>query len=147
MAVEKKPQIEVLPRYEQDGTFTEQNADMCVVLHGYGRLATDDVHYIDNYKFVGGVGRNIPRSVANAWKKGIRPDGKPAVSRVYPQAILPSDASDVDFASACGIAPMEPARLAAMIDATDAATLVQALGRSKAVALAEQLLKDSAKAS
>jgi hypothetical protein len=146
MVSEKKPQIEILPKYEQEG-FTEINADMCVVLHGYGRVAADNIHYIDNYKFLGGVGRNIPRSIANAWKKGVRPDGKPAVSRVYPQAILPSDATEVDFAAACGIAPMEPAKLAAMIDATDAQALVQALGRAKAVALAEQLLKDSAKAS
>lgn len=143
---EKKPQIEILPKYESEG-FIEANSDMCVVLHGYGRVAATEEHYIDNYKFIGGIGRNIPRSVANCWKRGIRPDGKPAISRVYPQAILPSDASEVDFAAACGIAPMEPAKLAAMIDATDAHALVQALGRSKAVALAEELLKDSQKVS
>lgn len=134
-----KPQIEILPKYSPEGTTSGNDSEMCIVLHGYGRLAPTAVHYIDNYKFVGGVGRNIPRSVATAWKKGVRTDGKPAVSRVFPQAILPADATEVDFAAATGINPVEPAELAALINATDAQALIAALGRQKAAALIDDL--------
>jgi hypothetical protein len=146
MATTNKPatsQVEILPSYQPGGKFVENNSDMCIVLHGYGRVAATEQHYIDDYKFIGGVGRNIPRSIANAWKKGVTRDGKPAVSRVFPQAILPSDATEVDFATASGINPMDPAKLAAMITATDAEVLVQALGLSKAMELAEQLVKNA----
>jgi hypothetical protein len=140
--VVKKPKFEVLPAYKPNG-YTNASDEMCIVLHGYGRVSPTDIHYIDEYKFVGGVGHNIPKQVADCWKKGVRNDGKPAVSRVFPQAILPSDATEVDFASATGISPMPPAQLAAMINATDANALVKAMGRQAAVALAEELLKGS----
>lgn len=136
-------QVEILPEYKPNGKFVESNPDMCIVLHGYGRVAPDEVHYIDDYKFIGGVGRNIPRSIATQWKRGVNKDGKPAVSRVFPQAILPSDATEVDFAQATGINPMEPAQLAAMISATDAQSLVEALGMQKALELADLLVKNA----
>lgn len=136
-------QIEILPTYQPGGKIVESNPDMCIVLHGYGRVAPDEVHYIDDYKFTGGVGRAIPRSVATQWKKGVTRDGKPAVSRVFPQAILASDATEVDFAAASGINPMEPAKLAAMISATDAQSLVEALGMQKALELADLLIKNA----
>jgi hypothetical protein len=138
----KKPKFEVLPAYKPAG-YSNFSDEMCIVLHGYGRVDANSVHYIDEYKFVGGVGRNIPKQVAECWKKGIKNDGKPAVSRVFPQAILPSDATEVDFATATGISPMPPSQLAAMINATDARALVEAMGRQAAVALAEELLKGS----
>jgi hypothetical protein len=131
--------IEILPKYEPNGRVPLAAADMCTVLYGYGKVPTQSVYYIDDYKFIGGVGRNIPRSVAKSWRTGIRPDGKPAISRVYPQAILASDATEADFATATGVIPMAPFELAAMIDATDAKSLVEALGRQKAAALIEDL--------
>ncbi len=137
----KKPKFEVLPKYQPEG-MTTASSEMCIVLHGYCRVPATSIHYIDTYKFVGGVGHNIPKSVATAWKNGTTLDGKPAASRVFPQAILPSDATEVDFAAATGISPMEPAKLAAMINATDAKALVEAMGRQAAVALAEDLMKN-----
>lgn len=120
----------------------EENDDMCVVLHGYGRVSPTEVHYIDNYKFEGGVCRNVPRTVATAWAKGKRwQDDKPAVSRVYIQAILPVNATEYDFSQATGIKPMPANQLAAMIGATDAASLVEAMGEQQALALADALRK------
>jgi hypothetical protein len=134
--------IEVLPSYKPDGTLVSSSEEMCIVLHGYGRVASTEIHYIDDYKFIGGVGYNIPRAVANCWKKGIRPDGKPAISRVFPQAILPADATSVDFAAVTGIDPMPASELAAMINATDAQSLVNALGAQKTAQLIDELKKN-----
>lgn len=136
--------FEVLPRYQPH--VRERNEDLCIVLHGYGIEDPEKVTFVDDYRFVGGVGRDIPRSIAQAWKTGKRwQDGKPAASRIYPQAILPNDATDVDFASATGVTPMEPAKLAAMIGATDAELLVGAMGRQQAIMLAEKLMKQAGK--
>jgi hypothetical protein len=131
--------IEILPKYDPAGRLPIAASDMCTVLYGYGRVPATTVYYIDDYKFVGGVGRNIPRSVAKLWRTGTRADGKPAISRVYPQAILASDANEADFATATGVIPMPPSELAAMIDATEAQALVAALGRQKAAALIDDL--------
>lgn len=134
-----KQEVEVLQAYNAD-KFTDPGAELCIVLHGYGRVATTERHFIDGYEFTGGVGRNIPRAIAQQWKKGVDRNGKPAVSRVFPQAILPNDATSVQFAEAAGINPMPASELAAMISATNAADLVAALGVTKATELAEQLL-------
>ena len=140
MPIQKKDEIEVLPGYKGPDQIQGSGLDACIVLHGYGRVARNEVHFIDNYEFVGGIGRNIPKKVAEAWKKGTRLDGSPAISRVFPQAILPSTATEADFASAVGEPPMDPARLAALITSTDANLLVTALGRMKATEVAQGLL-------
>jgi hypothetical protein len=133
--------VEILPAYNAD-KFGDASGDLCTVLHGYGRVSPQERHYIDDYLFVGGVGRNIPRSVAIQWKKGVDRNGKPSASRVFPQAILGVDATEVDFAAATGINPMPAGELAAMISATNASDLVAALGIAKATQLAEELLKN-----
>lgn len=141
---EEQPPIEVLPRF-QPGVHTH-NDDMCTVLYGYGIDAPTQVKYVDDYTFVGGICRNVPRNVAKAWAKGVRwQDEKPAISRIYPQAILPNDATEVDFAKATGVTLMPPAQLAAMISATDAQALVAAMGRQQAVSFAEQILENVTK--
>lgn len=138
----KKAASEVQVFAPYSPTRAEENADLCTVLHGYGRVAADAKHYIDNYQFVGGVCRNVPRNVAQAWAKGVRwQDEKPAVSRVYLQAILPNNATEVDFSKATGIQLMPAAKLAAMIGATDAKSLVDAMGEQAALALADALRK------
>lgn len=136
----KASAVEILPGFQNE---TVPSSDLCIVLHGYGRVAPTEVHYIDGYKVVGGVCRNVPRTIADHWKKGTRPDGKPCVSRVYPQAILSQgvENEDVEFAKATGVQPLSAAKLAAMINATDAAQLAAALGRQASVRLAEQLLE------
>lgn len=133
------PAIQKFARYSPDADI--DSSDLCTVLHGYGIVAPDHRQWVDDYLFIGGVGKNIPRNVADAWAKGKRwQDNKPALSRVYIQAILPSDASVVDYAEATGVQPMPASQLAAMIRATDAKALVGALGKKQAVALAEQLM-------
>lgn len=136
--VEATNQIETFPRFEKDMV---QSGDLCIVLHGYGIDPPTLTKWVDDYRFVGGVGRNIPRRIANAWRDGTRwQDNKPAMSRIYPQAILPNNATEVDIARAAGVKPMEPSKVAAMISAIDAQSLVDALGRQGAVKLAEQLI-------
>jgi len=65
------------------------------------------------------------------------------ISRVKIQAILDEDAAEADFARETGVSPMAPEKLAAMIGVTDAALLVKAMGRKRAIELAEELLKNS----
>lgn len=122
-----------------------EDQELCTVLHGYGRVGPAEVHYIDNYKFVGGVCRHVPKPIAMAWAKGTRPDGKPAISRVFIQAVLPDglENEEVEFAKVTGVQPLAPATLAAMINATDASLLVASMGRARAVELAEKLLQSS----
>lgn len=115
--------------------------DLCTVLYGYGKEPANKKTYVDGYEFIGGVGRNIPRSIATAWARGVRPDGQPAISRVYIQAILPCDADEAAFVQATGIQVMETPKLAAMIKATDANQLLEMLGREEAVRMADALLK------
>lgn len=134
-ASNEKQQEEKQPEIPEDG--------LCIVLYGYGRVAPTYRCFVDEYQFVGGVGRNIPYQVAKHWKKGTRADGKPPLSRVKIQAILPEDATEADFAKATGVSPMAPEKLAAMIGVTDAALLVKAMGRKRAIELAEELLKNS----
>lgn len=139
IAKQDPTKVEILPNYKPNGELLTASEELCTVLHGYGRVEAKEVHYIDNYKFVGGVGRNVPRSIAKHWKNGTRPDGKPAISRVFCQAILPNDSNEIDFAQATGIQPMEPTKLAAMIGASDAQALIEALGIQKTAQLIEEL--------
>ena len=88
-----------------------EDAEPVTVLYGYGKVAADHKCYIDNTLFVGGVARNVPYSTARHWKNGTRPDGKPVVSRVNLQAILPNHSTEVDFARVTGVrAIIEPNR-------------------------------------
>jgi hypothetical protein len=136
----KREGVQILPKY--DPSTASQHEQTCTVLYGYGIDPPDKKKYVDTYLFVGGVGRNIPRNVAESWVSGVRwQDGKPASSRIYPQAILPNDAGPAEFALATGITPLPPAELAAMIAATDAKKLVEVLGRAGAVALADALIQ------
>jgi hypothetical protein len=140
MAIKSDPnKVQVFPAHDPKSAVPLANEEMCTVLYGYGKVAPTQRTDIDNYKGFGGVFRNIPRSVAQCWAKGTRPDGKPATSRVFIQAILPADANEVEFAQATGIQPMEPTQLAAMIGATDAQALIEALGAQKTLQLIEEL--------
>lgn len=137
---EKNAGVQTFAGVQPDTAVPEK--ELCTVLYGYGRLKPEHRQYVDNYEFVGGIGKNIPRSVANAWGKGVRPDGTPAVSRIFIQAILPNDADESAFVQATGIQLVEPAKLAAMINASDAGQLIELLGKTNAVRLAEELLKN-----
>lgn len=122
----------------------EEEQVTCTVLFGYGRVAPTYRNYVDGYQFVGGVGRDIPKAIADNWKKGLRADGKPAIhGRIKLQAILASEATESDFVKATGIVLMAPDKVAAMVSGTDAALLVKSLGRKRAIELAEELLKNS----
>lgn len=125
-------------------TITFDDAGMRTVLYGYGKVAPTYKQHVDNYLFVGGVCRDVPFEQVEAWAKGRRLDGKPAPSRIRLQAVLPNDANDIDFAKAVGSPTLEPDRLVQMIQATEAKALVTAMGRQRAIELAEALLKHSA---
>ena len=120
------------------------------VLHGYGKLPANDVHYIDGFKFVGGVCRDVPVEQAEAWQKGERiadPDkkyalpGKRAYGRVVVQ-VLPSKATEADYARATGFKPVESKKFAAILAAYTADEIREALGEERTLKLASAL-KDS----
>lgn len=102
------------------------------VLHGYGRVAPTERHWVDNTLFQGGVARHVPASTARAWK------AKPIIGKAI--HILSDDASESDFAKASGIQPMATPKFAAMLNAIDLDKLAEELGPSRTRELADQLL-------
>ena len=123
-------------------TPTFRGGDEVTVLFGYGKEPANKQHHIDNYTFVGGVGRNIPYSAAKHWQDGTRPDGTPVISHVKIQAILPNTATETDFVRATGIkAQISDAHMAALVNGMDVAALVKMLSPEQAKALAAKLSK------
>lgn len=114
----------------------------CTVLYGFGRVEPTRKSYVDGYECIGGVIRNVPRTVAENWSKGIRSDGKPTPGRVYIQAILPKTATEADFIAATGMNRVSMAQVAASISHVDARALIEALGQEEAAALAMQISKE-----
>ncbi len=100
------------------------------VLYGYGKVAPRQRHWLDDVTFLGGVARNVPYPKAAAWKK------LPIGRSIH---ILPRDADETAFARASGIQPMAPAKLAAMIEASDLDAIFAALGPERAARLAQEL--------
>ena len=111
----------------------------CTVLFGYGKEPKEKIWWVDNYKCEGGVIRNVLKADAERWAKGIRTDGKPAVGRIYLQAILPKNATEADFIAATGANRVSTEQLAASISATDAKNLLEALGVDEAARLSREL--------
>ncbi len=104
--------------------------ELVTVLHGYGRLAPQAVHWIDTTKFIGGVARNVPRSLAQKWQEG---------RTVRNIIILPNDTEDIDFAREAHVAVSTPAQTAASIRAMDVAQLAHELGPEKTKELVKLL--------
>lgn len=100
------------------------------VLYGYGKVGPRVRHWLDDVAFLGGVARNVLYTKAAAWKK------LPIGRAVH---ILPQDADETAFARAAGIQPMAPAKLAAMIEASDLDAVFTALGPERAARLAKEL--------
>src|SRR5258708_5230231 len=91
------------PTAQKRTKFTDN--DLVTVLHGYGKLAHSERHFVDTVLFTGGVARDVPYSLAKHWKAGTRPDGKSAIGKVFVQ-ILPQSATEADFVRATGKQPM-----------------------------------------
>ena len=102
--------------------------EIVTVLHGYGRVSPTNINYIDGYKFVGGIARNIPFKNATSWKK--------RGMKIY---IQPNSADEADFAKATGIVPMEPERLSTMLVASDMDAVFRALGNERAMYFVQEL--------
>lgn len=111
-------------------SFEPADDDRVTVLYGYGKVGPRVRHWLDDVAFVGGVARHVPYPKARAWKKLVI--GK-AIH------ILPDDADEVSFAKASGIQPMAPAKLAAMIEASDIDAIFAALGPERAGKFAREL--------
>lgn len=105
------------------------------VLHGYGRVAPTEKHYVDKTLFIGGVARHVPASVAKAWK------ATPVMGRAI--HVLPEDAVEADFARASGIQPMATPKFAAMLNAIDLDKVAEELGPVRTREIAERLLAQS----
>ncbi len=117
-----------------------QDSEMVCVLHGFGRIAPNISHTIDEVQFMGGRAVNVPWSVAKFWVSNTRADGKIPQGRVYVQ-VLPNDATTADCLEAVGMssADMEASiRQFAQFSPQD---LVAALGIQKARDLSESLDK------
>lgn len=137
------PTIEkVAEKVEEASAPVFKDSDEVTVLFGYGKYAPTHQHFIDNYTFTGGIGRNIPYSVAKHWHAGTRPDGKPVTSRVKIQAILPNHATEADMIRATGIQKsISDAHLSALVSGLDASQLAKMLTPDQAKALAAKLGK------
>lgn len=115
-----------------------EDTDLVTVLHGWGRVAANDRHYIDRVLFLGGVAANVPYDLAKHWLAGTRPDGKPTLGKVVVH-IVPNDATEADYIKASGIQPMAAERLAAMLSGCDLDAIFAALGSEKALQISEGL--------
>lgn len=105
------------------------------VLHGYGRVAPTDKHWVDGTLFIGGVARHVPLSVARKFK---------SVPRMgQAMHVLADDAGEAEFARASGIQPMATPKFAAMLNAIDLDKLADELGPVRAREIAELLLAKS----
>jgi hypothetical protein len=135
----KSPAPEPLP--EEKGAAPQfQDSDPVTVLYGYGKVAPDQKFYVDNHQFVGGVAKNVPYQVAKHWQAGTRPDGQPAVSRVYIQAILPNEADEADYARVTGVRQyMTREKMAALLNSLSANEVLETLGPSRAAELVAKL--------
>lgn len=117
-----------------------QDGDLVVVLHGYGRVSPTHKQYVDTVAFEGGIARNVPWTVAQHWKSGTRPDGKPVSSRVHIQAILPNNATEEDFARATGIkAGVTNEHMSALLGGLTPEKIAALLGPEKTRELATRL--------
>lgn len=125
-------------------SFTKNEIDedeVYCVLHGWGRVAPNAFHYVDETRFQDGVAYNVPGLTVKRWMTGRRKNGEEAASRVYLQAVLPNTASEADFARVTGIELMPAQRLATMIKASDLNAILAALGPKDAAAIAYKLLE------
>lgn len=114
------------------------------VLHGWPHTPPNKITWIDGTKFVGGVARDVPNSVAQHWLKGTRPDGKPVSGRVVVH-VLPGDATAADYARKLNYTPISPSEMASMLDGVDVDALRQAMGQDRFDALAASLTRHVAK--
>lgn len=101
------------------------------VLHGWGRVRTNERKWLDGIEFNGGVARHVPYLTAKRWQ-AIPQMG----THIY---ILPDDATDIDFARKTNIQPLSMPKMAAMLASMDLAKLVEELGPTKAAELIEQM--------
>lgn len=111
-----------------------KDEELVTVLHGYGRVSAKSVSWLDDYRVIGGVIRNVPYGVAKQWKSGARPDGRKA-QRPMNITILPQDAPEADFARAAGVSVEDQEHMAAYMTATDADALLDRLPKDKLVLL------------
>lgn len=142
LEVEEKQEVAQKP-------VVEVKSRLVTVLWGYGKERHDHVHKLDHTVFVGGVARNVPRTIAEAWKNGLRPEGttKPYAmdgKESYTPAgldviILENDATEADFVRATGYKPMQASKFAALLRAYPASEIVEALGTERATQLANEL--------
>jgi|GEM_PF-3392672 len=100
-----------------------EDTDRVTVLYGYGKVDAKNRFWLDNTTFIGGVAKHVPYGTAREWKK------LPIGRSIH---ILPDDADEASYAKAAGIQPMAPAKLAAMIEASDVDAIFEALGPERA---------------
>lgn len=131
-------EMQTQPQPQAQSSFEFQEAveePTVTVLHGYGRVAPTEKHYIDNTLFIGGVARHVPASIAKSWK------AKPVMGRAI--HVLSDDATEAEFARASGIQPMATPKFAAMLNAIDLDKLADELGPVRTHEIAQLLLAKS----
>lgn len=124
-------ELNAIEQKQYDQLVERHGTALFTVLHGFGRVATNSVKWMDNTKFVGGVAKNVPGEIVARWL--VKPIGK------FIQ-VLPDTANEGDYIRASGIQPMATAKFAAMLNAMDLTTLAGELGPESTRELAEKLL-------
>lgn len=109
------------PAFQDTFGETDKPGKRYTVLHGYGRCAPSAVHYIDAVKFEGGVAKHVHEDVVRGWRDA-------ANVRIK---VLRDDATEMDYAEAVGMKPMNPSKMAALLGAADLDELVKVLGQGK----------------
>ncbi len=136
--IARKAEREALVAQTPDANPIFTDTDLCVVLHGFGKVLPTATSYLDGFEVKGGVIKDVPYSIAKHWLAGTRPDGGRPQGKVK-VTILPKDASEDDFARAAGLTSDERRRMAAVLSAGDAVHLIEDLGPDRAKKLRDAL--------
>ncbi len=119
--------------------------DLCTCLYNYGTTAAKGKQRLGGIKgivtFTDGIARNVSFAVAQAWLKGVDTEGKklPYAPKVI---VVRREATEADFAEACGIdtaVAASPARTAAALKAMSVDQLIDLLGEEDTRVLADAI--------
>jgi hypothetical protein len=120
-----------------------EDYEKVTVLYGWNKVLPESKQFVDKVLFKGGVARNVPYSTVKHWQRGTRADGKndQICGKISIQAVLPSDATEADFARATGIKPMPVEQFMSQLAGVDLEALATQLGAERLKELIDNLGK------
>jgi hypothetical protein len=116
-----------------------------IVLHGLGRIARYQIHWVDNTRFQGGMALHVTQSVIDGWRSS--PNGRTLKIKKMPDIAnaeydSKGNIPDEVYDKVCGLAGIvkeSPVKTAAVLRTTDIDALVKELGEEGTAKLYEQL--------